>query len=266
MKRLHILSNQNVQFKRWKKLLTKKGRQKEGTMLVEGEHLLYEAIRSQRVHLQNIIIEERRFEEWSSREELQKYPIYTLPSTLFQMISETEETQGVIAEICLPSIQEEMSSVLRLDNPFLLLLDRVQDPGNLGTLFRTAQAAGVTGIVVGKGTVDPFNGKVVRSSMGAIFHVPIFGADLKEVIPLLQQANISIIGTSLRAKTTYYQASYERCAILLGNEGKGVAPSLLQMVDQDVFIPMPGGTESLNVAIAGALLLYERVRQMTRRE
>lgn len=261
-----ITSAQNAQLKRWKKLLTKKGRTREKSLLIEGEHLLLEAVRSQRIQVRNIILRENIYERLTDdfRNLISSYPIYILPRSLFQLVAETEETQGVMAEVKTPEQMDDEKTGLK--DAVYLLIDRVQDPGNLGTILRTAQAVGVTKVYLGKGTVDPYNGKVVRSSMGAIFHVPFQQVDLYQVIPRLKNSGVSVIGTSLTAEKEYDEAEYRQsCAILLGNEGKGVATDLQAMVEQAVRIPMPGGTESLNVAVAGALLMYEVHRQRKKR-
>ncbi|WP_052807267.1 TrmH family RNA methyltransferase [Risungbinella massiliensis] len=254
-------STQNDHVKRWKKLQTRKGREKANSMLIEGEHLLSEALKSPHITISHIIVEGDSQEIVSSYLKrfptISDFPIFLLSPSLFRQIAETESPQKIMAEISLPK-----SDMIVSADGFYLLLDRIQDPGNLGTLLRTAQAVGVTQVIVGKGTVDPYNGKVVRSSMGAILHVPLAQEDLKEVILCLQQHKISVVGTSLHTEIMYDEADYSSgCAILLGNEGQGVDPALQEMVDQTVRIPMPGGTESLNVAIAGGLLLYEKIRQ-----
>lgn len=261
MKVTRLESAQNDHMKKWKKLQTRKGREKADSMLIEGEHLLSEALRSPRITIKRILVEGDSQEAVSTYLErypaISDYPVYLLSLSLYRQIAETETPQKIMAEVALPKSESIFSS-----DGLYLLLDRIQDPGNLGTLLRTAQAVGVTQVLVGNGTVDPFNSKVVRSSMGAILHVPLIQEDLKEVIPHLRQYGISIVGTSLHTEILYEEADYSSgCAILLGNEGQGVDPELQEMVDQAVKIPMPGGTESLNVAVAGGLLLYEKLRQ-----
>jgi TrmH family RNA methyltransferase len=175
---------------------------------------------------------------------------------------ETENPQGIAAVVEMPLWSEDELLARASTTATYLLLDAIQDPGNLGTILRTAEAAGVTGIWLGKGTVDLFNSKVVRAAMGSVFRLPTVQVDLMEQIPKLIQHGVTIIGTSPRAGNYHFQYSYPaKSAILLGNEGRGVNPAFSPLVDTEVQIPMLGRTESLNVSITSAILLYERVRQ-----
>ena len=136
----------------------------------------------------------------------------------------------------------------------VLLLDRIQDPGNMGTLIRTADAAGIDLIVLEKGTADPYQDKVLRASQGSVFHIPIITRDLSEFI---EGFNGNVYGTALEHAIPYNQVKHqESFALLLGNEGEGVNPDLLKQTTQNLNIPIYGQAESLNVAIAGSILLY----------
>jgi TrmH family RNA methyltransferase len=147
----------------------------------------------------------------------------------------------------------------------VILVDQVQDPGNLGTIIRTADAAGVGGVILGKGTVDPFSGKVLRSTQGSIFHLPVYEQELNHLIPTLQERGWFVYGTSLQGAIDYREIQVQekqKVALLVGNEGEGVAQDLLNMVNQKTKIPIWGKAESLNVATATGILVYHIQSQL----
>ncbi|MFC7442891.1 TrmH family RNA methyltransferase [Laceyella putida] len=261
-RRVLITSPQNEQVKRWKKLHSKKGRLQEQALLIEGEHLLLEA-HTASVRFEAILVNSEKADAWRRIEG--RLPmdvvVYELAPAIFDALVDTETPQGVAAVISIPVWPREAWLEKEGDLTYLLL-DAIQDPGNLGTMIRTAQAAGVDGILLGKGTVDPFNAKVVRAAMGAIFRVPLIQMDLAEAIPLLQAHGVTIVNTSPHAGAYHFDYPYpSRVALLLGNEGRGVDEKHLAHVDAAIKIPMPGETESLNVSITSAILMYERIRQ-----
>lgn len=144
----------------------------------------------------------------------------------------------------------------------LLLIDQVQDPGNLGTMIRTADAAGFSQVVLGKGTVDLYNDKVVRASQGSIFHIPIIQADLLELIPALQSQTYTVLASALENAVAYDTVEQlEKIALVMGNEGSGIAPEILQLADKCIKIPIYGQAESLNVSIAAGILMYQLRKQ-----
>jgi TrmH family RNA methyltransferase len=261
-KRISITSPHNEQVKRWKKLNTRKGRAQERALLIEGEHLLLEAARAS-AQFEAVLVNRDKEEIYQRiKGELPTdAPVYELASAVFATLVDTETPQGLAAVITAPVWPRDVWLDKEGDLT-VLLLDAVQDPGNLGTIIRTAQAAGVDSILLGKGTVDPFNAKVVRSAMGALFRMPLIQIDLAEAIPMLQSRGVTVVNASPHAGTHHFEYAFPaRVALLLGNEGRGVDEKYLPLVDADVTIPMPGGTESLNVSITGAILLYERIRQ-----
>ncbi|SEM98775.1 TrmH family RNA methyltransferase [Lihuaxuella thermophila] len=260
---IHLTSPQNEHVKKWKKLKTKKGRSESKTLLIEGEHLIMEAI-SARLPFHAVIFDSGKKD--AALSVLESYPVqapvYELASPLFTSVTETDSPQGVAAVVGIPDWSAEELLSRGKSGATYLLLDAVQDPGNLGTIVRTAEAAGVTGIWLGKGTVDPFNPKVVRSGMGSLFRLPMVQLDLAEAISLLKKDGVTVVGTSPRGGVYHFEYPFPaKSAILLGNEGRGVDPALMALVDEMVQIPMPGKTESLNVSVTCAILIYERVRQ-----
>ncbi|MEK5441583.1 TrmH family RNA methyltransferase [Fredinandcohnia sp. FSL W7-1320] len=246
MKRIE--SNKNPQIKQWKKLHTKKERDKSRTFMIEGFHLIEEALKSD-VVIQELIISETTDipSEWI----VDDLSITIVTEKIMQEISDTDTSQGVAA-VCEQYSVKEGGKISRL-----LLIDAVQDPGNLGTMIRTADAAGIDAVIIGEGSVDVYNSKVIRSTQGSIFHIPIIKENLHDTILKLKQNGIKVYGTSLKDAVDYKQASVgESFALIVGNEGNGVEPELLDKTDQNLYIPIFGRSESLNVAVAAGILLY----------
>ena len=252
MKRIDSVKNPQV--KMWKKLHTKKERDKNGLFLVEGYHLVEEALRTKQMVKELIVSEEV---DIPSGWDVNDVSLTVVASDIMKAISDTETPQG-IAAVC---YQQKNDHIPENANK-ILLIDAVQDPGNLGTMLRTADAAGVELVVVGTGSVDLYNSKVIRSTQGAIFHLPVIKGQLEEIIPTLKNRGISVYGTSLTNAKPYMDVQPNHSfALLVGNEGSGVADSLLEQTDENLYIPIYGKSESLNVAVAaGILLYYLRVR------
>lgn len=183
-----------------------------------------------------------------------------VPDEVIGLLADTRTPQGVVAVARVPQggIPEDASLVL--------VLADVRDPGNAGTLVRTAHAAGVDAVVFGRGAVDPLHPKTVRASAGALFHVPLLrGVPLDEVLDDLRDRGLRRVGTDAGAPTAYDDADLtDRVALVLGNEAWGLPPEIRAKLDEVVSVPMPGPMESLNVAIAGSLLVFEAVRQRRR--
>ena len=178
---------------------------------------------------------------------------------LFQKrYAETEHTQGIYAHCRQPHYaQEEQSSWRKL-----LLIDSVQDPGNVGTMIRTADAAGMDAVILGKGTADPYSPKTVRSAQGSHFNIPIVRGDLIEWVEKSKAQGIRVLGTGLKDAVNHFEVETQsEFALIVGNEGSGVNPELLAMTDATVMIPLYGKAESLNVAVATGILLYTYAKQ-----
>ena len=183
---------------------------------------------------------------------------------VFKTVSETISPQGAVAVVEMPEYEllekDFLNQAYNKNGQIkLLILEDTADPGNLGTIVRTAEAAGVTGVIMTKGTVDIFNPKVVRSTMGSIFRLPFaYVEDLKEVIKELKKQGISFYATHLKGEKSYKAIKYsDRSAILVGNEARGLSDEVADLADTYVLIPMQGKVESLNAAIAAALMMYE---------
>ena len=180
---------------------------------------------------------------------------------VFAKAAETEQPQGIL--IAAYQNTARLDELLSIKQPLLALIDGIQDPGNLGTLLRTADAAGVDGVIVTRGSVDPYSGKVLRASMGSMFHLPVvLGVSLQELSAAIRQADIQLFATALENASSYLDADYRGGRIIIfGNEGQGVSTELLTRADKKLFIPIYGRAESLNVAAAAAVILYEAARQ-----
>jgi TrmH family RNA methyltransferase len=184
---------------------------------------------------------------------------------VFSHMSDTKTPQGVLAVVRQINCREEdiPAREIRGQSPHILILEDVQDPGNLGTMFRTAEAAGVTGILMSRDCVDIYNPKVVRSTMGAVFRMPFaFAEDLTKTIRSIKQREIRVYAAHLEGKRVYDEEDYRRgTAFLIGNEGNGLRPETAKCADAWIKIPMAGKAESLNAAVAAAVLMFEAGRQ-----
>jgi TrmH family RNA methyltransferase len=244
-----IQSAKNPQVKQWRKLATRKERDKTGRYLIEGFHLVEEAL-SYKKEIEEIIMEENIV--LPAKWDMDGIPLTVVTSEVAETLSETETTQGIFA-VCK---KRDSKNSLAQSKTFLLI-DRVQDPGNIGTMIRTADAAGIDAVVLGKGSADPYNPKVLRAAQGSHFHVDIIQLPLEEAIQTFKEHHLPVYGTALQNATNYRDIQpSKRFAVLVGNEGSGVSQELLALTDQNVYIPIYGKTESLNVAVAAGILLY----------
>ena len=180
---------------------------------------------------------------------------------VFKSVSDTQTPQGIMAVVEMPSYN--LSELLSGNNTHLLILESIQDPGNLGTMVRTGEGAGVTGIIMNKTTVDLFNPKTIRSTMGSIYRVPFYVTeDLAGTMKELQAQGISLYAAHLKGKHSYDEEDYTSgCGFLIGNEGNGLSDEISNLADTYIKIPMEGQVESLNAAISATLLMYEANRQ-----
>jgi RNA methyltransferase, TrmH family len=243
----YIQSAQNPQFKKWKKLLTKKERDKSGTFIVEGFHLVEEALKANAVL--EVILSENT--EIPQRLDYGSTSITVVTEEMIRELSDTETPQGILA-VCESQRKEQ-----QLEGYQFLLIDAVQDPGNLGTMIRTADAAGIDAVIVGHGSVDLYNPKVIRSAQGSHFHLPIVRGDIRNWIETLSEKDIPVYGTSLENGHIYTETKTANSfALLVGNEGNGVNKELLEKTTKNLYIPIFGKSESLNVAVATGILLY----------
>ena len=250
-----ITSASNSIIKHIKKLQTKRAyRYDSGEFVIEGVRQVFDA----RTYCKQIFISE----DFNVSLPEIACPVQVISSKLMADLSETHSPQGILAIAKMNIVSEEM--ILK-DSGLYVFCDAVQDPGNLGTIIRTADSAGVDGVILSSGCVDLFNPKTVRSTMSSIFNVPVcLSADSVKTFNMFKNNRINIVGTSPRSdKLIYHENLTLPTLLVLGNEANGISDTLLTMCDSCVKIPMVGHAESLNVATAGAVLIYEAVRQRT---
>lgn len=252
----YIQSKQNAKIKHWRKLLSAKGRRQSGTYLIEGPHLIEEAIKFQQP-IKAIMVDEMY--QHALMDGVSKYPIYILSSAASESLSATLQPQGIYAEIEL--LQNDTASITQAKR--LLLIDRVQDPGNLGTMIRTADAAGFDAVVLGEGTVDLYNDKVLRATQGSLWHLPVVSLNLVTLIEQLKEWGVRVYATALHQQAVDYReiSSDEAVAIIVGNEGSGVEETLIEQADKPIYIPMQGQAESLNVAVASGIIMFQLTKE-----
>lgn len=183
--------------------------------------------------------------------------------TVYAHISDTKSPQGILCVVRRKAYTLERIMGAPEKHPHMIVLEHLQDPGNLGTIFRTAEAAGVTGIILDKECVDIYNPKTIRSTMGAIYRVPfVYVDDLHEAINQLKEKDISVYAAHLQDSVDYDEPDYTKgCAFLIGNEGNGLTKETADLADSYIKIPMAGQVESLNAAVAATVLMFEVSRQ-----
>lgn len=252
-----VTSRANARVKQLRAAFAGQARLASGLIAIEGEHLLEEALKSGQA-LKTVFVSERReVPEFVPR----GVEVIRLANDVFQSCVETQTPQGVAALLVPPvGTVEEM---LR-GNPLILIAVGLQDPGNLGTLVRSAEAFGATGVMTTPGTVSVWNQKAIRASAGSVFRVPVASADAAGMEVLEQQGVRLLAALKDHATAIDEAALVGPIAFLIGNEGAGLSEDWVRMADERVTIPCPGWVESLNAAVAGSLLLYEASRQRRR--
>jgi TrmH family RNA methyltransferase len=241
-------------------LKQRKHREEQGKYLIEGIRLCEEAIASEAPVEQLLFCRESidRNERLAALFQSALQKNITIQQTdwrAFKGMSDTETPQGVLGVV--PVTPWDRGSVLQSVHP-ILILDRISDPGNLGMMMRTAEAASCAGIFLTRGSVEIYNAKVVRSTMGAIFRLPIFSMETgPDLLQELTQRNFSILAAHVDGTPYHHLTAKGPVALLLGNEAFGVDPELLGLATQTVTIPMASPVESLNVAVASGILLYK---------
>lgn len=253
MKRIE--STQNALVKHWKKIVTtRKEREKSGEFIVEGFHLVEEALKNKEQIVQIIV---REGVDLPLLWAIDNVVLVEVTDSIAKELAETETSQGVFAHCK----QLEVDFEAKANWKKLLLVDAVQDPGNIGTMIRTADAAGIDAVVLGKGCADAYNPKTLRSAQGSHFHIPVVRGELSDWVEDLQDSGIKVYGTALQDAIEYTEVEQSQSfALIVGNEGSGIHPQLLDKTDQNVIIPILGQAESLNVAVATGILLYQFVR------
>ena len=235
-----ITSLQNPTIKDLMKLSQKKTRDKEGTFLVEGEHLVEEAIKANRI--------KRLIKSEDYKGIIDFKETLNVSTTVAKKLSNTSSSSSIFGECFIQTKRE-------LRGTRFLLGDQIQDPGNLGTMIRSAYSFGFDGVIVSKDSADFYNDKCVRSSQGALFHLATMRMDLSEAMAELKSQGVLVIGTDIDGSQDFEEIENQKIAILVGNEGQGVSESLLSLTDVNVKIETVA-FESLNVGVAAGILLY----------
>ena len=256
-----ISSKDNELVKHIKKLKDKKYRDESNEYIIEGVKLIEEAVK-ENVKIKKIIVCEdttRTYEiPTNVMLEIAKYECIYVTDKIFTSITQVTNPQGIMAII------EKNTENTEIDysQDIIVVLDDVQDPGNLGTILRTVDSIGLNQIIVSKDTADAFNPKVVRSTMGAIFRIKIIEVeDLKQMIKEMKKHHYKLMVTSLQTEDSIYDIDFNKKIIVIGNESNGVSQEIQDMADEKAKIPMLGKTESLNASVAAGIVMYEYVRQ-----
>ena len=262
-----ITSTANQQVKHLIQLQNKaKLRDEEGVFVLEGKKVFDELRRYRPEFLVMTYLSESFHKQITEAEPeyLDGVSYEILADNVFKEAAETVTPQGILAIVKQPRYELEELLGEGAENPLrFIFLENLRDPGNLGTILRTAEGAGMTAVILSKGSVDIFNPKVIRSTMGSIFRVPfLYAEDTLATMVLLQKHDVKLYAAYLSGSEEYDKVEYaKRSAILIGNEANGLLPETAEAADVRVRIPMAGNLESLNAAVAAAILMYHtRIR------
>lgn len=254
-----ITSKDNETIKHIRKLKEKKYRDEFSEYIIEGIKLINEAI-NENLNVKTIIVCDNCDKEainQNSMYEVAKYNCIYVDEKVFNTITEVKNPQGILAVVD----KKKSNKEINYKEDIIVILDDIQDPGNLGTILRTVDSAGLSQIIVSKKSGDIYNSKVVRSTMGAIFRVNVIESeDLVETIKNIKKHRYVVASTVLDTEESIYDIDYKKTAIVIGNEANGVSKEIQELSDKKVKIPMLGKTESLNASVAAGIVIYEYIR------
>lgn len=250
-----IRSKDNKIFKECQKLSQKKYRDREGLYLIEGENLIAEVPAEDLVYV--------FFREGQERQIFDLQDQYIVADQLFDKLAQTETSQGILAVVRKPKMTADDLAARIQDTDNVVVMDRLQDPGNIGTIIRTAEGAGYKAVITVKGTGDVFSPKTIRAAAGSVFRMPIVQVeDAAALRALTDQMNKKLVVTGFYTDKYYYDEDLSKgVALVIGNEGNGVSDELMEKADIIVKIPMDGHLESLNASVAAGILMYETKRK-----
>lgn len=256
-----ITSKDNEIIKNIRKLKEKKYRDANNEYLIEGIKLIKEAV-EEKAKIKLIVVCEESIEDGDIDQkllyEIAKYDCIYVNKKVFSILTDVQNPQGILAVIEKKNNEENIN----YKEDIIVVLDVIQDPGNLGTILRTIDSVGLSQVIVSKETADSYNPKVVRSTMGAIFRVNVIESeDLLKTLKNLKKHKYKIMATSLETNNSIYDVEYNKKVIVIGNEANGVSKNVLEYADEKIKIPMLGKTESLNASVATSIILYEYVRR-----
>lgn len=255
-----ITSKDNEVIKSIRKLKDKKYREIENKYIVEGIKLIEEAI-EEKAEIDTVVVCEDCVENKTIEQkllyEIAKYNCVYVSEKVFSAVTEVTNPQGILAVVKKENREEDIN----YDEDVIVVLDGIQDPGNLGTILRTVDSVGLTQIIVSNKTADAYNPKVVRSTMGAIYRVKVIESNnLVKTIKEIKKHKYKVLATSLETESSLYDVDFKKKVIVIGNEANGVSKEILEIADEKIKIPMLGKTESLNASVATGVILYEYVR------
>lgn len=255
-----ITSKDNENIKNIKKLKERKYRDLNNEYIIEGIKIIKEAI-NEKANIKKIIVCEEclanNLLDDKLLYEIAKYDCIYVTKKIFETITDVSNPQGILA-----IVEKNNKREINYKEDIIIALDGIQDPGNLGTILRTIDSANLTQIIVSKDTVDAYNQKVVRSTMGAIFRINIVEVEnLKETLKNIKKHKYKIMCTDLSANKNIYEADYNKKILVIGNEANGVTQEVLELADEKIIIPMLGKTESLNASVATSIIVYEYIRR-----
>jgi TrmH family RNA methyltransferase len=265
---IRITSSDNSRIKLVRKLATRRGRNEERRFIAEGRNLIREILERGMAVDFVMIPDDLRQDQDADRTELIARCIDSPDITVcevsareFSKLTDAQTGIGMIAVVRMSENGAEIADSIDAEDN-ILVLDRIQDPGNMGTLIRTAAAAGYKAVLAMNGTVDVYSPKVLRATAGMVFEIPvIYLSGPEELKKFLQKKSWRMVVTTVDAGTLYYKEDLSKgIALVIGNEGRGVSEEMIEMADVRVTLPMKGGVESLNAAVAAAILMYESMR------
>lgn len=270
MKWTDLTAVKNDTVKRTATLKTAAGSRKEGLFLVEGVRGVKEVLTAEHFEAESCFAEASLWENHPDfiKKLEERLPdsvkAYRVNAEIMAKICDTETPQGIAMTV--RRREWRFDDLLNGENPLIIVLENLQDPGNAGTILRTADSAGAAGVVCTKGTVDFFSPKVVRSTVGSLLHLPVVqGLETEEIQALLKEHRVKSFAAELGAAKYHFDADFcGATALWIGNEGAGLTEEAKNGADEKIKIPMPGKAESLNAAMAAGILMYEAVRQRMR--
>lgn len=251
-----IVSVSNEKIKYFSSLADKKIRNKENLFIVEGYHLVEEAAKTE--NLRAVIATDEK--DLIKFKNIEKY-LVTKP--IIEKLSTTKSPQQILGVV--KTFNHSISllhKMIKQDEIKLVILDEINDPGNLGTIIRTAAALGYDCLIMSHNTVDLYNEKVIRATQGVLFKIPIVRGDLLEIIPTLKKENIKCFGTSLEQTQSLHEVKHtNKFALCFGNEARGISKEVMNLLDQNIKIEMKNDVESLNVSVASGIIMYELLQK-----
>ena len=262
---MKITSASNDKIKYLRSLYQKKYRRKYNQFVLEGVRLIEEAVQENvdlsQVFYSEYLLRNEQGEKLLEQLQEKEVQIYEIDDGLLQQVADTVSPQGILAIV--DKVEYELNDILENKDGLILVVDQIQDPGNLGTIIRTADAAGFDGIITTKGTVSLYNQKTIRATMGSFFRTPIAKVnDLNEFEHGISESDYNLVVADTAGDNYHFDIDYlPATAIIVGNEAHGPRQELIDLADQSIKIPLLGGAESLNVAMATSVIVYEAVRQ-----